>query len=1022
MASPWICSSCRTRLPSIVKGARSISQHAARQESIGEVQERHRGGIQQNEAVNVGGSVRGRYSGRQIPTQTLRPETVLHELEKDNDNDRWGKAKGENGRRRTRQRQREAPHESNAERSFGREGAVHPRQAKLPPLLIRETDAFIDAVTAGHLAHAWQLLDSKIAPKLHQIAFPHRRDWMRKALVQPQLHKFQRVCTSQWLNALQNGTLSDHTLPNPYQITLLIENLGFGKSVFYRPLLWQLAAGINDIRFDHPNVDLRPGVEEVMKLWRLCNLVAVTRNRANHHRDALTTHLDSPHDWSFLPPPTVFALSSTRRHFNDLLETIIIAEVKSSDDGAEGKFDYAAPALATLDLLRTTQCKMEDGSVGVWSELPEYMPWVKLMETLLKSVTPSQVPVSFRQKLVGDNDELRERYWRLLRRVGIKAEVVEAEARRRVYRPRVVEEKKSPSGLTVDPASPAQGSSTPKPAALHTSEDVEKKPPSLENVPRPTPHIKFAIPPTNPVVEQFALQTITRLGRALDKSDIHQAEHIRRNISAFSSSNDLAPTALPIEVYEHLMMVLFALKNQQSAVEVWRKFTTDGYIPTVRTYTVLMRGASRAHDVTTVEKFWHAMRHQAHLQPDAHAWSTRIDAIFIAKLSQKGLAALSEMGKEWYTAARNAEYEAAGVPLPQKEKSKKASASNFPEPSLQDLLVKYRGSVNGVPRPGLVTMNAAIAALASSQHREEIPKVLHWGRTFSIEPDLITYNALLNICMRHSRGDEALSILSRMQAKGIQANSTTWTVLLTALFQSGFIEDLTPEAQSEKIMSFIRSVSSPQEDGESGKGTGGLDNKGYALIIDRLLKHHSNAPAAAEVLSYMVSTAGLRPTAQIYTILMTSYFFPPSGGSPDWNAIDTLWSQISTPDHKGYTPPLDPIFYDRMVEGYALHHETVGMKPAMDFLARMSEKGMKPGFGALEAVARMLAQREEWVVLGRLVGEVRKRGRSGVVHQRQREFWEFVVGTGILREEGIVEVGQVFEEGRGRGHWMDRGR
>lgn len=793
---------------------------------------------------------------------------------------------------------------------------------------------------------------------------------------------------------------------------------------------------MHELRLTHPNIDLQPGVEEVMKLWRLCHLVAITRTRTLVDGKPV---LDIPPDWSFLPPLTIFATASSSRHLGDILQTIVFS---SKDESADPrKDDYLSAALVTLDLLRTTPCKTGGDKIGICAESPQYQPWVRLMEALLESAPPTLLPPCIEERLIGGSEELMERYWRLLRRMGMKSTIIETEKRRIVYQRGVRKEealsKEASDAVKVGSTSPSQSATTSEGAAITSPEPAELSTPQAqvgdqEEQPRQTPHIKFTTPPDNPMVEEFALSQITRLGRALDKSDIHQVEFIRRNIAAFASSNHLTSTAMPVEVYEHLMMVLFALKHPRSAVEVWQKFTEDGYVPTVKTYTVLMQGASHAHDVTTMEKFWNAMRHQAKLQPDSHAWSTRIKGLFLAKVTPRGLTALSEMGKEWYTAARNAEYAAAGLPLPQNGSKK---APTLPEPSLPSLLSKYPDSIDGVPRPGLVVMNTAIGALASTYNDSEIPKVLHWGRTFGVEPDLITYNSLLSICMRHSRGEEALALLGRMREKNISADSTTWTVLLTALFNAGFLDDLSHEAQGKKIMEFIRSVEDvdTSEEDETPATTagkrkkGGLDVKGYALIIDRLLKIHFNPNSAAEVLQYMVSDANLRPTAQIYTILMTSYFFPngqgQEGPGPDWNAIDTLWTQISTPDDKGFTPGLDPIFFDRMVEGYALHHEIVGMKPAMDFLARMSERGMKPGFGALEAVARMLAQRGEWSVMKRLVQEVRKRdpGRRGVMYQKQRGFWEFVVGTGVLAEEGIRGVEDVFrgDVGVRRGHWRD---
>jgi hypothetical protein len=237
-----------------------------------------------------------------------------------------------------------------------------------------------------------------------------------------------------------------------------------------------------------------------------------------------------------------------------------------------------------------------------------------------------------------------------------------------------------------------------------------------------------------------------------------------------------------------------------------------------------------------------------------------------------------------------------------------------------------------------------------------------------------------------------------MQDLGIEPDSTTWTVLVTAMFEGGFLEGLDHAAQHQKVLDLLDGVT-------SGSSSMSFDAKAYALIIDRLLKHYSNPVAAMDVLKHMVDT-GRKPTAQIYTILMTHYF---DQQPPDLEAIETLWARIDS-SKDADTAPMDAVFFDRMVEGYAKLHREVGIQPMLDFLRRAQYLGMKPGWRAQECVARALAERGEWNRLSGLVQDVRARlqtSRGATQRHGQADFWDFVISTGVLSEEGITHRDQL---------------
>ncbi|KAK3659989.1 hypothetical protein LTR56_000915 [Elasticomyces elasticus] len=505
-------------------------------------------------------------------------------------------------------------------------------------------------------------------------------------------------------------------------------------------------------------------------------------------------------------------------------------------------------------------------------------------------------------------------------------------------------------------------------------------------------------------VDRFTNLRITRLGQAQQKQDLNQAENLKREILEFASHS-----ILPDKLYDHLLLTLLTLRSPTSAIEVWTHFLGQlakrGRQPEVKSYTVMMKGTQILRDVPGQEAFWSRMR-AAGLAPDVNAWTTRIFGLIKGGRAEDGLKALGEMGGEWVEAVQAKHAREASGPASKRKAGTKIKAE--PERlSTSQAAALYVNDVDGVPRPTAVTMNAAISALAMRADRH-IPKVLAWGRAFGLEPDGTTYNTLLNVSFRHGDIEEAMAILRRMREKGIETSSDTWIVLLTQVFEGRSMDGLSAQEQRERVMGLI-------EAGAEGGGSG-IDAKGYALAIDRLLKGYGNVEAAQAVLGHMIEVAGLQPTPHLYTIFMT-YYFSREGG-PDLAAVAALWEQIQR-EHGGRGAKLDGVFYDRMLEGYATYHHVLNSTQEVQaLLARMRDEGRRPSWVALERVARALADRGEWGVLLGIVDEARAWVReedggrkvemlTGDRTYGQESFWQFVVDTGLLREEGISSVAQL---------------
>ncbi|GAB7353200.1 hypothetical protein MBLNU459_g3723t1 [Dothideomycetes sp. NU459] len=478
-----------------------------------------------------------------------------------------------------------------------------------------------------------------------------------------------------------------------------------------------------------------------------------------------------------------------------------------------------------------------------------------------------------------------------------------------------------------------------------------------------------ARPATETSVASMLQRYVKALGTANEKQDLDSAERLWENASALLKIQDAqSPDAdSVINVYEQFLLTFFALRRPQTALEIWNLMVQMGNNPTVRTWTVMMKGCHISRDVHIMESLWHRMRDSG-IQPDVAAWSTRIYGLLRVGKIQDGLRALDEMGEEWTLADRQSR---AKTRAPQQAKA------GPPDPA-QDF---------NVPRPNTAILNSALTSLGN-RGAENFPNILAWGRSFGIEPDVITYNTLLSVSLGQGDGEEAVKILQSMASAGVEPDSSTFTILLNNMLRSSFLAGLSHAEQEEHVMEFVSSVES--------NGVR-IDGKGYALLIDRLLKEYVNLPAAHRVLAHM-ATRNVQPTPHIYTILMTHYF---DMSPPDLKSADVLWNQLQSRNNS-YGAALDTIFYDRMIEGYARHGDA---GRTMAFLTRMSKEGKRPGWLAMTAVVRCLASKEDWDRLTQVVLDCHRqegllsaglRGRKG-----QAEFWQLVRDLGVLDRLGL---------------------
>jgi pentatricopeptide repeat protein len=693
-------------------------------------------------------------------------------------------------------------------------------------------------------------------------------------------------------------------------------------------------------------------VDELMGIWRICiggNLANISLGGDDDAIErALASVATLEDDWTFLPAASVFASWHERNSptaFEQMLGLLVPDAVKRVQRKSPLRTDYASAAIIIVDLLKTTLHTSADGHNVPMATLPRYAPFVALIDGMLAVASSPRVPPFLATGLASRDDlpRVKARMKAMLARIG------------------------------------CQGADTLEPSA--GSREAARTP-----VDSPSPEgIEGSSGQVNNAAEQSAVERYTailmhRLWNAMRGKQVTDVASIVREVHVHALTRS-AGEVLPLKLYELMLLASLSLRDTRTAVEIWHNMAELGVKPTIRTYTAMMRGSQNARDVKGLETFFGRMR-QAGIQPDGYTWSIRIFALLKLRTVKSGLRALSQMGHEWFAAAKA------------KALSEKKQVTN--NKNLAAELVKmYPGDVDGVPRPSLTIMNSAMAALATARP-SEVPKVFRWGRTFDIEPDLNTFNTLISVFLKQQRHTDALQVLQKMQEHGLQTDTTTWTVILQSLLEGGFLDKLSPAEQQTRILAYIDSIY------DRSANFSGINTMGYALVIDRLLKWYQNDSAAAAVYSHMLSK-GRKPTSHIYTILVTSYF--ERQPQPDFFALETIWRQIQD-SHPGAARELDTIFFDRMIEGYAQNHHLVGIRPMETFLAACREAGgKKPGWKALESVARVYAERRMWGKLRSLVDEamIAMRDQQGRMSKLgEASFWDFVHSTTLLEGEGYL--------------------
>ncbi|KAI4632704.1 hypothetical protein J4E80_000061 [Alternaria sp. BMP 0032] len=478
---------------------------------------------------------------------------------------------------------------------------------------------------------------------------------------------------------------------------------------------------------------------------------------------------------------------------------------------------------------------------------------------------------------------------------------------------------------------------------------------------------------------------MTRIARAVSsKSSAATLDSMWRETEKTYATQD---KTIPPAIYNAFLSGYMTVLSPQRSVEVWNHMIAHKVEPNMHSWVALLEGCAKARDLDGLNAMWQRMLRTG-LEPSNYAWTARINGLMSLKQVNEAFVALDDMGKRW-VAAEHA--------LANSQKQTKGQKGPKKVPSSSK-------AVNPCTKPSIEVINGAISAIVQNRSErmhhqkkvELVQKLLTWSRNFQIKPDAITYNSLVQLYLRAGDRSTAFKILAQMEKDGLEGDAATHTMLISAAFDNQVFDNLTSTQQTERILKILNDL---EANGLK------MNDYIYATAIDRLLKKYSNFDAMRAVMEHMTSRKFV-PSVHVYTSLITHYF---QSDPPNIAGVDDIVLRLFSAPRM----PSDRVLFDRLLEGYASFGEVGKM---MSVLTRMSKKQNLPGWGAMAAVVRALAQDADYERARAIVRDVARGegvARGGIMGDRKGE--AFFVRT--IRELGLAGEmdGGEFMGGEGRG-------
>ena len=433
------------------------------------------------------------------------------------------------------------------------------------------------------------------------------------------------------------------------------------------------------------------------------------------------------------------------------------------------------------------------------------------------------------------------------------------------------------------------------------------------------------------------------LRRATKNADSAQTANLWRKFQEQVHSESLQEGPRN-EIFAQFLSAFFTARRQSEAVEVWNFMVSTGHQPTLNHWNSMLTGCTAARDITSLREIWNKMR-SAGIKPDMSTWSAWIHGLMACKDWRQGLQALDDLDEIW--------------------KSEETS---------EDRLV-----------PSIAPVRAALNGLAVSNNMELADTVLSWAKARSLPLDTQTYNIILRPAVRSNNEAKVQSILDEMTTTGCHPDIATFTIMLNGLLgnRASRFHSQSPAQQQSAVLALLHDVER--------HGLRATPHT-YSTMLDGLLDPQvNNIPAAHAVLQHMTAHR-IPPSPHVHTILVTHYF---AQDSPDLPAVDALLRRLQRDNS-----PLDPFFYDRVLELYARAAETEKM---LLVLRRLPALGKSPGWLALLACLRALVAAREWESVADLVRDVEHENgllRHGTSAWRGKDaFWHLV---DEVKQQGLL--------------------
>jgi len=348
---------------------------------------------------------------------------------------------------------------------------------------------------------------------------------------------------------------------------------------------------------------------------------------------------------------------------------------------------------------------------------------------------------------------------------------------------------------------------------------------------------------------------------------------------------------------------VFAALRRDEFDDVLQYMAVSGYTPTVRTYTALIEGWKKSRDVSRIRKLW-GLLISRNVPLDAVIWSARISSLAELGYGKEAFNMLQEMGNLW----------------------DQAGGEN---------------NLRGPARPDVGVVNTTLTALLRVGMRAEAVQTLGWAKKYGIKPDVYTYNMVLQAVLRMGAGgkEDIMSLLKDMQAKGVRPDAATYTIVMDTILPG-----------AETTAELTQQVKESFEMFELMKYQPNLET--FANVIHNVIQTSNagrnkkiNVRPVLDFIFDQMAQRNLSPSIQILTIMATHHF-----RERDLTAVRALVDRflvgLVDPSH------VDPVFWTRLVEGYAATGHVAEAKAVFDKIGRQLKIPLSAASVLLEALIR----------------------------------------------------------------------